>query len=351
MNRLKLLALAGLSMLALSACTVNKNEAAKDPVTAAKDLSVAIRDNDFDRFSHIMVPPDLYAKLEDRYKEKQKNSPAPSAEDNKQFSDNVAKFTAPDAEDKLFAEIQPKLAEMGPRIPMMVGVVSGMAGQSIAQNDKLSKAEKDQANAVLTAITKWATTAPLADPDKAKQAIKVIVGAARDLKLTTLDDAQKLSFPEVMQKAGIVVGGLRNTLTVYGFDTDKMLDSVKTEKKSEDGDKAVVTVSYSLLDTPVSVDVDMIQRDGRWYSADLVKSVEDSLAKPADAVAPPAAGPAMAPAGTPAPDAAAPAPGSAPAGSAPAMTAPSPSGQPSAPLAAPADNASSPASAPSNGGG
>jgi hypothetical protein len=107
---------------------------------------------------------------------------------------------------------------------------------------------------------------------------------------------QKLSFSEMMQKAGIAAGGLRKTLAVYGFDTDKMLDSVKAEKKSESGDTAVVTVSYTLLDTPVTADVNMIKRDGRWYSADLVKSVEDSLAKPAvDTSAPPMASPEMSP--------------------------------------------------------
>ena len=273
---------------------------------------------------------DRLEQMEDRYKDQQKNAPAPSAQQNAQFNDAVTKFTAPGAEDKLFADIQPQLAVMGPRIPMGVAALSGYAGNSIAQNDKMSQAEKTQATAVLTAITKWATTAPLADPDKAKQAIKVIVGAARDLKLTTLDDAQKMSFSELMQKFGIAFGGMRSALAVYGFDTDKMLDSVTTAKKSGDDNTAVVTVSYMLLDAPVTADVQMIQRDGHWYSADLVKSVEDSLAKPANAAAAPMAGPAMAPGSD-----------------TPAMSAPMSSDQPSAP----ANSAPSPASAGSNGGG
>ena len=133
--------------------------------------------------------------------------------------------------------------------------------------------------------------------------------------------------------------------SVYGFDTDKMLDSVKAEKKSESGDTAVVTVSYTLLDTPVTADVNMIKRDGRWYSADLVKSVEDSLAKPAvDAAAPQVTGPAMSPPeasgseSSPAEDASA---------AMPASQASESSDAPSAP----ADNMSSPASDASNGGG
>lgn len=309
MNRLKLLAAAGLTLLALSACTEDKNLAAKDPVTAAQNLSAAMRDNDFNRFTHIMVPPDDYTKLEQRFKDEGAKKPAPSPEESKQFADQIANLTASDAETKLFADIQPKLAQMGPQIPMGVAMMSGLAGQAIDNNPKLGADEKTQAKAVLTAVTKWATTAPLSDPDKAKQAIHIVVTTARDLKLTTLEAAQKLSFSDTMDKIGIVVGGLRKTMAVYGFDTDKAFASVKVVKKSEDGDKAVVTVSYTLLDTPVTADVAMVKRDGRWYSADLVKSIEDSLTnKPAEP-APTAAAPAM----PTAPEAAAPQDANAPA--------------------------------------
>lgn len=290
MKRTNLLATAGLTLLLLAGCKGNSNEAAKDPVTATKDIAAAIRANDYDRLSHIIVPPDLYAKLDAKYKDEAAKRPAPTAEEQKQFTDQMTKMTAADAEDKLFAEIQPKLAQIEPQAKMMVPMVAGMAGQGIQSSTTMSAAEKTQASALLTAITKWATTAPLSNPDKAKEAIKVLVKTARDLNLTTLDDAQSLSFQQTMQKTGTFVGGLRNALAVYGFDTDKALASVNATKKSETGDNAVVTVTYSLLDTPVTVDVDMVKRDGRWYSADAVKNVETMLAKPVGAPpTPPAA--------------------------------------------------------------
>jgi len=295
MKRLKMLAIAGLSLLAMSACTVDKNQAAKDPVDAAKNLTVAVRENDFDRLSHIMVPPDLYAKMEAHWKEEQAKKPAPTPEESKQFADQVAKFTAPDAEEKLFADLQPKLAQYGPQIPAGIAMMSGPMAGSIDQNPKLSASEKSQAKAVLTAVVQWAQTAHLEDQEKAKQAIKVFVGTARDLHLTTLEEAQKMSFQEAMKKAGIVSGGMRKMLAVYGFDTDKMLDSVKVEKKSESGDNAVVTVTYMILNAPITVDMEMVKRDGRWYSADLIKNIESSLnnTPAAPPVAEPTAPPAM----------------------------------------------------------
>ncbi len=280
MNRLKLLSVAALSALVLSACSGDKNLAAKDPVTAAKNLSVALRDNDFNRLAHIMVPPADYDKLEAQYKEKQSKEAAPTDAEKKNFADTLAKFTAADAEAKLFSDIQPKLAQMGPQIPMGVAMMSGMAGNAIEQNPKFSPDAKEQAKAVLTAVTKWATTAPLADEAKAKQAIGIVVATARDLKLTTLDDARKLTYTQTLDKAGIAFGGLKKTLAVYGFDIDQSLSSVTVEKKSGDADKAVVTVKYTILGAPVSANIDMVQRDGRWYSADVLKSVEDKLANP-----------------------------------------------------------------------
>ena len=77
---------------------------------------------------------------------------------------------------------------------------------------------------------------------------------------------------------------------MYGFDTDKALASFDATKVSETGDNAVVKVTYSLMDTPISYDVNMVKRDGRWYSADAVKNIEEQLAKPTE-TAPPVAGP------------------------------------------------------------
>jgi hypothetical protein len=292
MNRLRRLAIAGLGLLVLSACTGGKNLAAKDPATAAKDLTVAIRDNDLDRFSHIMVPPDDYAKMQARYQEEVARRPAPTAEEEAQFKTNVVdKYTASDAEDNLFAYLKPVLVEIGPNLPNAFSRTSGLAAQVIANNEHMSKPDKQQAIAVLNAVTAWGKAAPLADLDKAKQAIKIVVGSARDMKLTTLAALEKMNFSETMQKASVAEGGVRNALAVYGFDTDKVLGSVKVEKKSGDDSKAIVIVSFTVLDASVAIDIDMIQRDGRWYSADLVRSVEDALSeKPADANSAPVAG-------------------------------------------------------------
>jgi hypothetical protein len=281
MKSLKLLALSGLALLALSACTEDKNLASKDPVTSVKNIAEAVRQNDYNRLSHIVMTPDQYGKLEARYLDDLKNKPAPTAEESKQFADQIAKFTAPDAEQKMFADIQPKLGQVSASQPMMAAMFQGMVGQSVNNNDKLSAEEKKQATDVINAISKWAATAPFSDPEKAKQSIKIAVETARGMNLTTLDAARKLSFADMIGKTGQGVGALRKILAVYGFDTDKALDSVQVAKKSENGDAAVVTVSYTLLDVKITSDVPMVKIDGRWYCKNAIDMINDSLNKPA----------------------------------------------------------------------
>lgn len=318
MKPLKLLALSGLALLALSACTGDKNLAAKDPVDSAKNIAAAVRADDFDRLSHIMVTPELYDRLKKKYRDDVAKKPAPTAEESRQFADQIAKFTAPDAEKKMFDNLQPKLGQVSASQPMLAAMFQGMAGQAINSNEKWSADEKKQATDLVNAISKWAATAPFSDPEKARQAIKITVDAVRGMHLTTLDAARKLGFADVVAKSGQGVGALRRILAVYGLDTDKALDSVQVVKKSENGDAAVVTVSYTLLETPIKQDVPMVKIDGRWYCKNAIDMVTAALNKPAEPATPPAAEPQMPAPSTEAPaadaSAAMSAPGEQPAG-------------------------------------
>lgn len=287
MNRTTLLAFAGASLLALTACSGGKNEAAKDPVTAEKNLAVALRDNDIDRLSHLVVPPDAYAKLEAKWKEDAAKRPAATPAQESQFAEQLKEWQDPDAEAKMFAKVQPNLAKLGPVLPGYVSIGTGMLSQAVANNASLAPDEKTQASGVLTAIESWAKSAHLDDPDKAKQAIHVVVGTVGDMHLTTYDALQHASYPEAMQKAGVAFGGLRKVLGVYGFDTDTSLDGVTVDKVSEDGDNAVVKVSFRVLDAPVTVQRQMLRIDGRWYD----KALLDGARKKIGDTAPPVATP------------------------------------------------------------
>lgn len=190
-------------------------------------------------------------------------------EDRKEFADKMATLTAPDAEARLYAQIQPKLAEYdkqsAQQMPMMIAMGQGFAKSAIAQNKDLSEAQKKQVEALLDATAQWAQTTKFTDPALVKAAIAQICKTARAVNLKTADEARALSFEQAMQKAGIVFAGAKAVLAVYGLNVDKTLDSVKLEPTAANGDAATVKVTYTAFDKPFTTEAEMVKVDGRWY--------------------------------------------------------------------------------------
>jgi hypothetical protein len=122
--------------------------------------------------------------------------------------------------------------------------------------------------------------------------------AARDINLKTLDEARALTFDQSMTKAQVAFQALKEALVVYGFSLDQVLDSVKPEVVSNDGKLAKVKINYSLLDTPLSMETEMVNLDGRWYGKEAIEKLNEAkteAAAPVAEVAAPA-DPAVAPA-------------------------------------------------------
>jgi hypothetical protein len=196
-------------------------------------------------------------------------------EDRKKFAEQITKLTAPGAEDKIYAEIEPQLkqfdAQSAQQMPMMIAMGQGFAQSAIQQNKDLNDSQKQQAVAIVEATGKWAQSVKFTDPVLVKQAIAAVCKTARDLNLKTIDEARALTYDQAMQKAGIVVAGLKQVLGVYGLNMDKALDSVKTETVSTTADAAKVKVTYTAFDQPFTTESDLTRVDGKWYSKQAIE--------------------------------------------------------------------------------
>lgn len=214
-------------------------------------------------------------------------------EDRKKFADQMAKLTAPGAEDRLYAEMEPQLKQFdqqsAQQMPMMIAMGQGFAQSAIQQNKDMSDQQKQQAVALLDATAKWAQSVKFTDPALVKQAIAAVCKAARDINLKTIDEARALTYEQGMQKAGIAVGGLKNVLAVYGLNVDKALDSVKTETVATTGDTAKVKITYTAFDQPFTTDSDLVRVDGRWYSKQAIEQWHKKQQEDAAPVTAPAA--------------------------------------------------------------
>ena len=244
---------------------------------ATPEVSVAVavkalRDNNLAGLFAASLPPGEYAKFRTDWN-KDMNSEPVTEEDRKQFTETMTKLTAPGAEDRMFAEIKPQLDEFDKQqaqLPMMIAMGQGFAQSAIQQNKDLSDAQKQQITQLLDAAAKWAQTTKFTDPALVKNAIAVICKTARDLNLKSVDEARALSYDQGMQKAGIVLGGVKQVLAVYGLNMDKALDSVKVQTVAATGDTAKVKISYTAFDTPFSTESDLVRVDGKWYGKDAI---------------------------------------------------------------------------------
>jgi len=294
-------------IVAVAAC--NKEQAgtagspAAAPVAATPDAAILrsaqlLKAGDLAGVMQNTLPPAEFEKAKADWMKDSKDKPI-TEEDRQKFAETMGKLTAPDAEQKLFAEAEPQLkafdAQYQTQIPMYVAMGSSWLQGMVQQSKDMSEPEKQQAVAAINSLGGWVQKTRFTDPEAVKKVIAIAVKAARDVNLKTLDEARALSFDQSMQKARVAFVAFKDALAVYGFQFDKMLDSVKTSTVSTDGKTAKVKVDYVLFDSPLSVETDMVNIDGRWYG----KHAIDRLSQKAGETDPTAA--PVAPAAEPAP--------------------------------------------------
>jgi hypothetical protein len=236
--------------------------------------AAALRANNLGAFLANTLPPGEMAKMKSEWNKDMNKDPI-TEEDRKQFLDTMTKLTAPDAEAKMYAEIEPKLKEFdqqsAQQMPMMIAMGQGFAQSTIQQSKDLNDQQKQQAQALVDATAKWAQTTKFTDPALVKGAIAAICKTARDLNLKSIDEARALTYDQGMQKASIVLAGTKQVLGVYGLNVDKALDSVKVETVSTAGDAAKVKVSYTAFDQSFATESDLVRIDGKWYGKQAIE--------------------------------------------------------------------------------
>lgn len=264
---------------------------ASSPDAAIRNSAQLLKQGDIAALMQSALPPAEFAKMKAEWGKEAKEKPI-TDEDRKKFADTMGKLTAPDAEATLYAEIEPQLkafdAQYQQQIPMYVTMGSSWLQGMVQQSKDLSDADKQQAVAAINALGAWVQKTRFTDPESVKKVLAIAARTAREINLKTADEARALDFDQSMQKARIAFAGFKDALGVYGFSLDKTLDSVKPEVLSNDGKLAKVKVSYVLLDSPLSVETEMTNLDGRWYGKNAIDKINERNAEAAAGNAAPA---------------------------------------------------------------
>ncbi|MGH8164986.1 MAG: hypothetical protein ACREP1_11705 [Rhodanobacteraceae bacterium] len=261
------------ALLGLAAC---HREPAAPPNTtpegAVRADLVLTRNGDFDGLLRSTLPIADYQAWRKEWEQAKGQQPAPTAQQRAQFAQMMQKLTEPGAEDKLYKQLQPQLADFRKQhakdMPMLIGILQA-AGNNIVQNSaELSASQKQQATEALTALAAWAQTADFTDAAKAKQAIGVICDTARKLDLKTLDQLRVLDYAQTMKKYGEGWDGLKHLLKIYGLDLDASFDGARVETLSHDAAHARVRETFVLAGKPIVSEVNLVRQGGHWYDAD-----------------------------------------------------------------------------------
>lgn len=272
-----------LALLALAGCR-REVVAPGDPVAAVKGLAHAVKDNDLVRYSKLSMPPSLHKQMEIRWKVNLASAPAPTLAQQQDYAKWMGRLTAPDAEAQLYRSFDRKLkkieAELNSQWPLMQATGGIFLNGVITANPKLTAAEKAHAKAMGSTLINWLKPELVTDRARARRAIGVLTETARDIDLPTLADSRRLEMIPALEKAGRGLKGLKQIGRIYGLDADASLSQVQARVKAVDGPVATMEVNYPLLGKTVSFEMQLLRRDGRWYSADAVRNAEEALARP-----------------------------------------------------------------------
>lgn len=275
-------------LLALAACRREPADTARapgDPVAAVQGLAQALRDNDLVRWSRLSLPPDLYRQSEALWLRRQAEAEPATAEDAAEYAAMMARLTAPDAEQALMRDLEPKLVrfegEVAGQWPLMQAAAGMFVKAAIEANTELAAPEKAHAGEIVDGLLAWAQPQLFSDRERARKAVAVVADTARKLDLPTLEQARALPMQPALEKGGIALAGGKGVARIYGIDLDAALDGMQTRLVSSEGDHAVVAVSYPLLDRTLSFEMTLLRRDGGWYSAEAIRQAEEDLAESA----------------------------------------------------------------------
>jgi len=238
---------------------VDKNS----PNGAFLSMVQALKNNDVKALMQASLNEEDYNKAVAEFESKKS---APSEADKAQFAQTMGMLTGDGAVDKLMAMVSPQLEQARTQLPMMLMMGKGMVGPSIQSSPDIPEDQKENLTKVANAFFDFASETDLLSEEVTRKAITTAVDTAKSLNMNSLDDLQSMSFDQAMDKASIVMGGVKNVMSVYGISMDDMLDSVKVSDVVENGDSASMNIAYDFFGETFNQAVKMKKVNGQWVA-------------------------------------------------------------------------------------
>ncbi|MCI4567893.1 hypothetical protein [Lysobacter sp. CFH 32150] len=269
----------------LAACQRQPQGGETRPAQAVQALADRLRDNDLTGFAAMAVPPALHAQLEAGWRDGRSRWPLDELPLDERLPGLLAVLSAKDAETKLQATFDREFARAG-RDLQAAAAALGLFGMQYVRNEgDYSAEERAHYLQSIDALSRWASAAPLSDPQRARRTIALLTAAARRSGIDDDADFAALGMADSLDRLQPVFAAFKRTFAGYGLDLDASFASVDARLLQQTGDSARVRLHYRLGPGEIDSVVSMQRIDGRWYLRDYLRHAEASLVPAAAASA------------------------------------------------------------------
>ena len=287
------------ALLLLRACKREPPElpgAAAEPATAVRQLVDRLHDNDLVGYARAAVTTQQYAELETAWREGRSRWPLTTLPLGGELPKLLQALSEPGAEQRLQRAFDTQIAGQGTGIKQAAHSLGLFGVQYLRNQGDYTPEQRAHYIQLVTALSDWIGTAPLADRSHAQAAIPRIVAAARQTGLRNDADLQAAGMEESLRRLGPFLQELKAVLDSYGLTLDTSLAETRVGLVSQQGDQAKVHIQYPLAAEQIDTSADLVRLGGHWYLAGIQHQVT-TLLRPAPEPAASAATATPAPAG------------------------------------------------------
>lgn len=285
-RRLRAVAAASLA-LALAATACQREPAApplrggaSKPAQAVQLLTRHLRDNDLAAFARDAVPPALHAQLETAWREGRTRWPLDELPFDERLPALLGALAAPGSEARLQQVFDRQFSGNHAELKAAAASLGLFGVQYVRQEAGFSDGERQHYTQFIEALGRWAVSAPLGDPQRARRAIPQLAAAARKTGLRAEADFGRAGMAGSLRRLSPFAATVKQVLDGYGLRLDDSLGQMQAGLQQQTGDTAIVRMRYTLGGYPIDTDVAVERRGGRWYLSDYLRHAQAAVATP-----------------------------------------------------------------------
>ena len=260
--------------------------AATRPAQAVRQLVAHLHDNDWAAFARDAVPPALHAQLQDAWREGRTRWPLDELPFDDRLPALLKSLAAPGAETSLQQVFDRQFSGKQAELKAAAAALGLFGAQYVDGEGGYSADERAHYTQLVAAMSRWGMTAPLGDPQRARQAIPQLVAAARGTGLSRPADFAAAGMDDSLRRLAPFAATLKQVLArQYGLPLDASLVGMQVALLQQTGDSARVRMRYPLGGSDIDTVVSLQRVDGRWYLADYLRHARAAVAAPTPAAA------------------------------------------------------------------